>query len=72
MTDDQREIRQQAEQLLDKAEATPAGPWTINDQDHAAMVNLAEGFSLELPVAAFRFPAAAAQFLRLVLLALRG
>jgi hypothetical protein len=55
VADDLQGLRRQAESLLNKAEATPAGPWTINDQEHVTMVKLAENFGLQLAVAAFRF-----------------
>ena len=64
-------LRQQAEALLEKAEATPAGSWTINSEEHSTMISLADAFSLQLPVAAFRSSGGAAHVLRLVLAALK-
>jgi hypothetical protein len=65
-------LRTQAEALLKKADDTPAGTWRITAEEHSTMVSLADAFSLQLPVAAFRTSEGAAHFLRRVLLAMRG
>jgi hypothetical protein len=65
-------LREQAESLLEKAEATPAGTWRISAEDHSTMVSLADAFDLQLPIASFRSPEGASKFLRLVLAAMRG
>jgi len=65
-------LRQQAESLLEKAEATPAGTWSISAEEHSTMVSLADAFSLPLPISCFRSSEGAAEFLRLVLAAMRG
>ena len=66
------DLRQQAESLLAKAEATPTGAWRISSEEHAALVSLAEAFSLELRVSAFRSSEGVAAFVRLALQAMRG
>lgn len=64
-------LRQQAQSLLEKAKATPVGPWQITAEEHSTMISLADAFSLQLPVDAFKSATGASQFLRLVLLAMR-
>jgi hypothetical protein len=65
-------LRQQAEALLARVEATPAGAWRISSEEHAAIVSLAEAFSLELRRSAFRSSEEVAVFVRLALQAMRG
>jgi hypothetical protein len=71
MAHDRPGLRQRAEALLEKAVDTPAGDWHITAEEHGTMVALADAFSLQLPVAAFRTSQGAAHFLRLVLIAMR-
>ncbi len=64
-------LREQAQCLLQRAELTPAGAWQVTAEEHSTMISLAETFSLQLPLAAFKSATGAAHFLRLVLLAMR-
>jgi hypothetical protein len=64
-------LRSQAEELLERAEATPAAEWQISAEEHSTMCSLADAFNVELPLAAFKSAGRASQFVRLVLAAMR-
>jgi hypothetical protein len=63
-------LRTQAEQLLQRAEATPAADWHISAEEHSTMCSLADAFNVELPLAALKSAEGTAQFLRVALVAM--
>jgi len=70
MLTDHTALRSGVDALLQRAEATPTGPWQIAEEEHRLMVAIADLFEVELPISAFRSAAGAAQFLRLARAAL--
>ena len=64
-------LRSQAEEIPQRAEATPAAEWRISAEEHSTMVSLADAFNVSLPLAAFKSAAGASRFLQLVLAAMR-
>lgn len=65
------DLREQVEALLAWAETTQAGPWHIADEERAFMASVSDLFGVPIPLGTFRSAEGAAQFLRVVALALQ-